>query len=338
MRIGVGSVGDDVSSRVGSVLVRVPNWLGDAILSSPALEAVRGRADRVTVMTRPHLAELYRGLADEILCAGDGLRAEVRRVRECSPDVAILLQNSFYSAVVARLGGCREVWGYATHGRRILLTRAIHSPCDIYSAHQVHYYWDLVKALGIAQGTPRLRLAADGDSPLDGGRLWIGMSPGARYGEAKRWPPEYYARAGKALATSGYGLAIFGAPGEAVECEAVAGTIGSAAVNLAGRTSIRQLLAGLARCAVLVTNDSGPLHAASALGVPVVAIFGSTEPRSSGPFEIPSIVLRRKVPCAPCHRRTCPIDHRCMRWLHPEEVVEAVVRLLGRGRVVQRRA
>ncbi len=314
---------------LGKVLVRAPNWLGDAVLSLPAVKAIRSHAERLTVMARPPAGGLYDGIADEVLDARLPLRSAVAAVRKCGPDVAVLFQNSFYSALVPRLAGCREIWGYAKSGRSILLTRRVRAPRDVYAEHQVYYHWRLVKALGLADGEPpAISLTPrTAESPLEGGARWIGMSPGAKYGEAKRWQPESYAALGRMLAARGYRVALFGSGEEARGCEEIAGVIGAAALSLAGKTDLRQLMAGIAACAVFVTNDSGSLHIASALNVPLVAIFGSTEPRSTGPRHERSIVLRRALPCAPCHRRRCPIDHRCMTRIHPEEALAAVLRL-----------
>ena len=309
------------------ILVRAPNWLGDAILSLPAVRAVRKHADQLIIMAKPPVVDLYHGLADRILDARWPLRAAIKNIQECAPDSVLLFQNSFYSALVPRLAGCRDIWGYDTYGRKFLLSRAVKPPRDIYSDHQIYYHWRLATSLGLAQGEPQLSLQISDVAVLDGTCPWIGMSPGAKYGEAKRWPATSYVRLGMALAARGYRIALFGSGTEMQACQSIADAIGVAAQNLAGRTTVPQLIAGVSQCSLLVTNDSGPLHIASALRVPVVAIFGSTEPRSTGPFGTHSIVLRRDLPCSPCHLRACPIDHRCMTRIHPEEVLDAVIRL-----------
>lgn len=311
-----------------NILVRVPNWLGDAVLSLPAVRAIRPHAERLIVMARPPAGGLYVGIADEVLDARLPLRSAVASVRRCCPEVAVLFQNSFYSALVPRLAGCPEIWGYAKNGRSILLTRRVRATRDIYEEHQIYYHWRFVKALGLADGEPpAISLTPTAESPLEGGARWIGMSPGAKYGEAKRWLPESYAALGRMLAARGYRVALFGSGEELRGCGEIAAEIGPAARTLAGKTDLQQLIAGIAACAVFVTNDSGSLHIASALNVPLVAIFGSTDPRSTGPRNARSIVLRRPLPCAPCHRRRCPIDHRCMTRIHAEEALAAVLRL-----------
>ena len=317
------------AKRPHRILVRAPNWLGDAVMSLPAVRAVRRRCDELIVMAVPPLADLYEGIADASVDARLPLRAAAAEVRRLAPGRVLLLQNSLYSAIVPRLAGCREIWGYRKNGRGFLLSRSIPAARDVYARHQVYYFWDLACALGLGAGDPELSLDVHGDSELKAGEKWIGMSPGAHYGEAKRWPPEYFAALGRLLSERGFRIVLFGGPSDACNCQAIAAAIGSACVDLAGRTSVRALIAGVSRCRVFVTNDSGPLHIASGLRVPVVALFGSTEPRSTGPFNPPSIVLRRDLPCSPCHRRSCPIDHRCMTRIPPEEVLSAVLSLAG---------
>ncbi len=308
-------------------LVRTPNWLGDAVMSLPAVRAIKERAGRLTIMAPRFLWDLYEGVADVTVDAKVPLREAVATIKRVRPDTAILFQNSLYSAIVQRLGGCRDIWGYRTGGRGQLLSRPVNPPRDIYQSHQLYYHWNLAVGLGMAGGEPRMVIEPRGESLLDRSSAWIGMGPGARYGEAKRWAASSYAITGRVLAAKGFRIALFGAETEAGNCDRVAHDIGPAALNLAGRTTIRQLIASIARCRVFVSNDSGTQHLASAAGVPVVAIFGSTEPRSTAPFNRPSTVLRRALPCSPCHRRVCPIDHRCMTRIHPEEVVSAAMRM-----------
>ncbi|MEW6368866.1 MAG: lipopolysaccharide heptosyltransferase II [Acidobacteriota bacterium] len=319
------------ADRCRRLLVRAPNWLGDAVMSLPAVRAAREQCDELIVMAIPPLAELYDGIAGASVDSRLPLRRAVAEVRRLAPDAVLLLQNSLYSAMVPRLAGCREIWGYRKNGRGFLLSRPIPAPPDVYARHQVYYFWDLVRALGWADGDPALCMDVRGDSELQPGECFIGMSPGAHYGEAKRWPPESFGALGRSLSERGFRIVLFGGPSEARNCAAIAAAIGRSCIDLAGRTSVRALIAGISRCRVFVTNDSGPLHIASALRVPVVAIFGSTEPRSTGPFNPPSIVLRRDLPCSPCHRRSCPIDHRCMTRIPPEEVLPEVLSLAGQS-------
>jgi len=310
-----------------TVLVLAPNWLGDGVMSLPVVEAIRARCERLIVGARPALSELYAGIADGHVDTSLGPRAIVADIHGHSIDTAILLRNSLLSALLPRLAGCRDIRGYAANGRRVLLTHWAARPADIYAEHQVYYYWWLAKELGVAEGEPMPRLRPSGTARLESPGPWVGMSPGARYGEAKRWPAPSFARLGKLLVARGFRVAIVGGAGEAESCQTIAGEIGPGARSLAGRTTLRELIDAIAGCSVFVTNDSGPLHVASALAVPVVAIFGSTESRSTGPFATRSVILKRDLPCSPCHRRACPIDHRCMTRIHPEEVVEVVARL-----------
>lgn len=296
-------------------------------MSLPALLAVRRHAQRLTVMGRAYLEEFYEGFCDSYLPVNPGLRGAASQVRASRPDVMLLFQNSIQSALVSRLSGVAERWGYRRNGRGFLLTRAVAAPKDIHQAHQVYYYWDLVRSLGLTKGDPELAYSSDREPQIRSDERWVGMSPGARFGEAKRWPPESYVALGRGVVARGMRVAIFGSAAESGLCQSMADAIGNGAMSLAGRTSIRQLAADIAACKVFVANDSGPMHLATALRVPVVAIFGSTEPRSSRPFNPPSVVLHRRLPCSPCHLRRCPIDHRCMTRIHAEEAVAAVIRL-----------
>jgi heptosyltransferase II len=341
-----------------TVLVFSPNWLGDAVMALPAVADLRRHEStrRLAVAARPGVAELWQLVAgvDAVvtMTAGRGparwsaISASAEAVRSVRADTAVLLPNSPGTALVARRAGVPERWGYRRNLRGWMLTRAVPRPRR--PVHQVDYYRGLVAACGIANGprAPRLEvpagaidaaqvvLAAKGWTP--GTRL-LGLAPGAAYGGAKRWLPERFAEVAAALARA-HGLApvIVGtAADRAAACaiEAELGKIepargGPAAINLAGGTDLRQLIGVLAQCAVFVSNDSGAMHLAAAVGTPVVALFGPTDERATAPVGERVAVLTAPAWCRPCLLRECPLDHRCMTGIGAGEVIRAAGEML----------
>lgn len=322
------------------IVVRAPNWLGDVVLSLPALRDL-ARAfprARLEVLARPSVAELY-GAVAEVHAArlSAGTRADAAAVRGAF-DLGLLLTNSFGSALALRLARVPERWGYATEGRGPLLTQSARVPDAVRGRSQVYYYRAMLAALG-------LRVSAEPDASLQApahwreaaDRLlgapgpWIGLNPGAAYGAAKRWPAARFAAVGDALARrTGARVAVLGAPSERPLAEEVAAAMRERPRVLAGETRLAELAGVLSRIDLLVTNDSGPMHVASALGTPVVAVFGPTDERETAPAgPARSRIAREPVACAPCGLRACPIDHACMRRVEPERVAALALELLA---------
>ncbi len=340
-----------------TILLVSPNWLGDAVMALPAAADVRRHqpTSRLAVAARSSVAELWSMVpgVDEVLTLPNGrglkrwaaVREGAERLRALGAGAAILLPNSLQSAVTARRAGVPERWGYRRRLRGVLLTRAVPLPRG--RVHQADYYRHLVAALGYPNGdrVPRLDvpaaavaaacdlLAADGwpaDAPL------LGIAPGAAYGGAKRWLPERFAAVASALGRS-HGLqpVLVGAAGDrgtACAIEAELDKIRSPgtrpAINLAGRTSLAQLAGVLATCAAFVSNDSGAMHLAAAVGTPVVALFGATDERVTAPLAARARVVTADAWCRPCLLRECPLDHRCMLGLEAGAVAKAVGDLL----------
>jgi heptosyltransferase-2 len=261
-------------------------------------------------------------------------------LREGHFGAVILLTNSFRTAWTARQSGIPERWGYATSGRRLLLTRALTRPRRV---HQAEYYLALVRALGIdapgaeprihvtdaSRGRARRLLAGLGVEP---GGLIVGFAPGAAYGHAKRWPPARVAEVVTRLVRErGATCVLVGAGGDREAGRAIESTLPPdvTVVNLIGRTDLRQLAGVLAACRAFVSNDSGSMHLAAAVGVPVTAIFGPTDERATAPIGDHDVILHQ-VFCRPCMLRECPIDHRCMRRISAADVYDAVTRRLDR--------
>jgi lipopolysaccharide heptosyltransferase II len=347
------------------ILVRATNWVGDAVMSLPALQAIRGRFPEaeIAILARPWVAELYRNqdCANRLMVYDNrgrhrGLLGRERLIRELRAerfDVAMLLQNAFEAAWIAWRARIPERMGYARDGRSWLLTRRVAVPKRGETPpHESYYYLELLRRAGWIEGLPTVeairlqvadearaaaeeKLVAAGARP---GATRIALAPGAAYGSAKCWLPERYA----ALADSLIGEAdadviLFGAPQERGMAERIARSMQKRAVNLAGATSIGELPALLGTCRLFIGNDSGAMHVAGAVGLPVVGIFGPTDPEATRPATPLFTLIREPVDCSPCLLRHCPIDHRCMTRISAEQVLRAAQERMQRPAEVKYR-
>jgi heptosyltransferase-2 len=338
------------------ILVRATNWVGDAVMSLPALTAIRACFPKaeIVVLARPWVADIYAGESsiDRVI----GYKAArgwwdwgakwtlARELRAERFDCAILLQNAFEAALLVRLAGIPRRIGYDRDGRGWLLTDpiAVPKPGEI-PRHERFYYLELLRRAGIVKTleSEAIRLDGAGQAARRGaGRFSelgialpvIGVSPGAAYGGAKRWMAEGFAEAASSIAIEqAASVALFGSESERSLCETIGESLrgrGLAAVNLAGQTSLREFIELAAACRLFLTNDSGAMHIASAAGVRTVAIFGATDEFATGPTGPLARVVREKVDCSPCLLRECPIDHRCMTRVTPERVAGVALELL----------
>jgi heptosyltransferase-2 len=340
------------------LLVRATNWVGDAVMSLPALAALRRHfpSAHIAILARPWVAGLYRHepFADEIIPYQPGhflqgirdRRAAAASLRAMQFDCAILLQNAFDAAFIAWLARIPRRAGYARDGRGFLLTDPIPHPAKgSIPPHQSFYYLSLVRSLGWLDempASPLIRLAGAAKAReagiarfrAEGLDRVIGLSPGAAYGNAKRWWPERFAQAASRVAAeTGSAVALFGSPAERELCTHIAGLLeksGIDARNYAGQTALDEYIERAAACLAYLTNDSGAMHIASALGLPTVAVFGATNHITTGPTGPLARVIRRDVECSPCLLRECPLDHRCMAAVTPEMVADAALELLQR--------
>ena len=337
------------------ISIRATNWLGDAVMSLPAIRVIRQVCPRaeIALVARPRVAELYarESAINRVLpCPSTkslgGRLAFAASLRERHFDVAFLLPNSFDAALTAWLARIPERIGYARDGRGFLLTRAIPrpEPGDI-PRHERFYYLELLRRAGLIEhfpessairleGIPAAREAGGArlrELGVDG--AVIGVSPGAAYGDAKRWLPERFAESGRTVARAlGATVLVFGSAAERELCETVAAGVRSGGVdarNLAGRTTLGEFIDLAAACRLYLTNDSGAMHAAAALGVPTVAVFGATDDVTTGPTGPLVRVVREHAECSPCLLRHCPIDHRCMTRVTPERVAAVSLELIN---------
>jgi heptosyltransferase-2 len=318
-----------------NILVRATNWVGDAVMCLPALRVIRDRFPKahIAVLAKPWVADLYRreNFADEVIQYDGSRWATARMLRPRKFDCAILLQNAFEAALIAWLARIPVRIGYNRDGRRLLLTRAVPvpKPGEI-PRHQRFYYLELLRRAGIVDTLPSsdaIRLDA-GDHKQ--ARRMIGVSPGAAYGTAKQWLPDRFAEAAERLAQArGAEVALFGSSSERELCEQVAKLLnGRRVTNYAGKTTLGEFIDLASQCELFLTNDSGAMHIASALGVPTVAIFGATDDVATGPTGPLARVVREPVDCSPCLLRECPIDHRCMTRVSAERVAVEALKLI----------
>jgi heptosyltransferase-2 len=327
------------------IVIRAPNWLGDAVMALPAMEAVRRAMPDavVAVAAIPSVAPLFEeetsARPDSVLVVS-ARRAEARELRAPGFDTILLLPNSFRSALAARLARIPERWGFAVNLRTPLLTRRVSVPKA--AVHQSAYYLELVRGLGmpaedrLPKVAVRSRTAGRVDRLLETagvsgeGSLLVGFAPGAAYGHAKRWPPSRVTEVIARLTRErGATCVLLGAPSDRDAGREIESSLPSdvRVINLIGRTDLREFAGVLARCRAFVSNDSGGMHLAAAMGVPVTAIFGPTDERVTAPLGEHDVLIHQ-VFCRPCMLRDCPIDHRCMKGISVDSVFEAVSRRL----------
>jgi lipopolysaccharide heptosyltransferase II len=316
------------------LLIRSSNWLGDAVMNIPAVEACkRGRPDlHLTVLTPAKLAALWRRVpaVDEVieLRPGESPRDLARRVRTHF-DAALLFPNSLRSALEARALGIRTIVGFPGHSRRWLLKRIPNFTPDS-CGHHAKRYLQLAAFCGAPVTADDATFVRQHPAATAKALPRIGVCPGAEYGPAKRWPAERFAAALHEFhEKSPAEWFLFGVAGDAPAGEEIVRRCSFPINNRIGQTTLDQLMDELAACDALLTNDTGTMHLAAFLGVPTVAIFGSTEPDLTAPLGDFHQILRHKVDCSPCFLRECPIDFRCMTRIEPAEAADALHQVLG---------
>ena len=330
------------------ILIRATNWIGDAIIALPALRAVRTRFPdaKIAILARPYVVDIYRGqrVCDELFAddpkgshAGLGGRERLaQELRAQNFDVALLLQNAFDAAWLAWRAGIPQRIGYARDGRSLLLTKriAVPKPGEI-PPHEQFYYLELLRRAGWINSLPQescakldvsqeqARRAEENllSASARQNRPRIAVGAGASYGSAKCWPPDRFADFVNRLRLhTDADVLFFGTAAERQVSDAIAAGINGPSISLVGKTTTADLPALLSRCQLFVGNDSGAMHVAAAVGLPVVAIFGPTDPHGTAPITSRCTIVQEKPYCSPCFLRRCPIDHRCMTRVHSEAV------------------
>ncbi len=328
------------------ILVRMPNWVGDLVMATPVLADLRRAYPEasITAMALSSMVELLR--EDRSIDAlfpfhrhlsqlekGDD-RSIIAKIKAGQYDLGILLPNSFSSAWWFWQGKVKRKIGYSSFSRRFLLTDRVELPEE--KMHQVDRYKRLLLPLGIrfSETRPKLifsqkeieeaKLLLFRKGYVEGANL-VGIHPGAAYGSAKCWPPDRYRELALALVQENLFVVFFGDARASGLISEICLGLPSSVINLAGETSIRELSCLIHDCDVFVTNDSGPMHIAAAVGTPLVALFGSTDDAVTGPYGNPLSVINKKVSCSPCLKRVCPIDFRCMMQISVGEVKTKVL-------------
>ncbi len=311
------------------ILIRGSNWLGDSVISIPAVRAIkRGRPDaHLTILAPAKIAEVWQLVpeVDAVISLGEkSIWAAARLLQREQPfDVGIVFPNSLRVALELWLAGIPRRVGYAGHRRRWLLNQIVRkAERKGPPPHQAEHYLDIARSLGVEAEVGEIALPTSNAAAA----RRIGLCPGAEYGPAKRWLPERFAEVARSI---GGEWVLFGTEKDAEVGAKVAGALGNGCLNLIGQTTLQELIDELRKCRLLLTNDTGTMHLATLLGVPVVAVFGSTEPSLTGPLGSGNRVVRHQVECSPCFLRECPLDFRCMKAVRAEEVGEAVATTLS---------
>jgi heptosyltransferase-2 len=335
-----------------NILIRGTNWIGDAVMTIPAVNAVRNTFPqaRISILAKPWLAEVYRlcPSLDEIILFHDpgfhsGIAGKIKlgnELRKLKFDAAILLQNAIEAAIITWWAGIPIRAGYNSDGRGLLLTHSVQRTTAIRKVHQTKYYLEMVKALGCQSAEANVHLKPGKEYETLSETLFdehgigrdaflIGIAPGAAYGPAKRWFPERFAAVADRLMNDFSAQALlFGSSADRKSTDAVQHNATHQLISLAGKTNLKETIALIARCNLFISNDSGLMHIAGALNIPTVAIFGSTNPITTSPAGDKSVVIYKEASCSPCLKETCPTDFRCMEVVTVEEVYETAKSLL----------
>lgn len=317
------------------VIARIPNWLGDAIMAIPALKALQ-KHYQLTLLGKKWAAELYAELNFSEILTFEKRREILTLLREKKFDLGVLFTNSFSSALLLKLAGVKKLVGYPADLRGFLLNIKVPLPAE--KMHQVDYYRVIAKTL-VSHAEDPLTIQISKENLEKGKNILkksgftfnypiVGINPGAFYGPAKSWFPERFKELAGRLKKRGIQIAVFGAEREKEVSRWIAQGTG---VSFAGWTSIADLMSIFPHLKVLITNDSGPMHLANAMGIPVVALFGPTDPELTRPYNPGYVMIYKNPPCGPCKRRTCPRKkHICMASIEVEEVEEATLNLLNK--------
>jgi len=339
--------------RIRRLMIRSANWIGDAVMTTPAICDIRRHFPkaRITLLAKPWVSPVFEGSAhvDEIMIYDatgrhrgiNGFMNLIADLRKYRFEAAILFQNAFEAALIPFLARIPQRIGYPTDGRGLLLTHRVPIPLNFNTMHQVAYYKGILEGIGIKASSKELHVQVKRSDALraedllkrcgaDPQERIVGINFGAAYGPAKQWPIERFADLADRIHDHfGCRIVLFGAPRDRAAGGDLEKRMKSPAVNIAGKTDLGEAIALIRRCDLFITNDSGLMHVAAALKVPLIAIFGSTNPWVTGPWNCKVKLMRYPISCSPCLEPACPEGHlKCMTRIEVEAVYEAVKELL----------
>jgi heptosyltransferase II len=343
--------------KIRNVIVRGPSWVGDAVMSVPAMRELRRVLPNahLTLAARPGPADVFLDadfIDDVLISEGSGIAAvwsQAREWRKRQFDLAVLLQNAFGAALTAYLGRVPMRIGYDTERRAFLLTNALGQPSWKNERHESFYYLNIITELdrqlngtsSIGDVEPRFDLNVSEERKREasemlrqqgarpGAPLAL-LCPGSINSRAKRWPAERYGELADRLTASGANVVLIGSPAELQVSQDVCKHTQTQPIVLTGKTTVAEATAIISMADVLITNDTGPAHIGAALNTPTLVIFGPTNPLTTYPLSPNAEIIRRPPDCAPCMLRDCPIDHRCMTAISPAEVFEQAALMIAR--------
>jgi heptosyltransferase II len=325
------------------ILIRGTNWIGDAILTLPAVAAVRATYPKahLAILVKPWVADIYKLFsdADEIIIYEKkfdnpaGIFRIAQMLKENKFDAAILLQNAIEAAIIAVAARIPLRAGYDSDARGLLLTHPVRRPPEIKKVHQINYYLEMVKALGCISVDRDMHLETKINSDharnvlhkfiTEPKKAVIGIAPGATYGPAKKWLPDRFAAVADELSeTYSAQVIIMGGRADEETAQEVKKLAHTPLINLAGKTSLLEAIYLISQCRLFISNDSGLMHIAGALNIPTIAVFGSTNPVTTAPVGAKSVIVRKEISCSPCLKKTCPTDFRCMSMISVEDVLQ----------------
>ncbi|MGV8073080.1 MAG: lipopolysaccharide heptosyltransferase II [Syntrophobacteraceae bacterium] len=332
--------------QVDKILIRSTNWIGDAVMTTPAMGAVRAAYPHaeIVVAANPAVSELFahHPYCDRVLIFDkrgahrglSGFFGFCRDLRMEKFDLAVLFQNAIEAAVMAFFARIPQRAGYRTDGRGFLLTHGVRIGKAERRMHHTDYYLVMLRKLGIGTENGELKLYCRPEEIVEArcllgeDRRWVAINPGAAYGSAKRWFPERFAEVADAVSKDlDARIVLIGGSGETEIGAAIESAMRDKPLNLIGKTSVRLLMAVISQSFLMITNDSGPMHVAAAFDIPIVALFGPTDHTTTSPRSRCVEIVRKDVECAPCLKRFCPTDHRCMKGISVKDVVDAVKRM-----------
>jgi heptosyltransferase II len=338
---------------INRILIRGTNWIGDAVMTLPAIASVRATYPQahIAVLAKPWVADIYKyfsGINEVIIYEKKydnalGVFLLAKKLKKKNFDTAILLQNAIEAAIIALAAGIPVRAGFDTDGRGIFLTHSIHRHKKIKKVHEADYYLEMVKALGCVSINKEMHLEtkinrADAQTVLEKyvpkrQEGIIGIAPGATYGPAKRWLPDRFAAVADRIA-DGFPcrIILLGGKSDHDIAEEVRKLARTDIINLAGKTSLIEAIHLISQCRLFISNDSGLMHVAGALNIPTIAIFGSTNPATTAPLGNQSVIIRQAVSCSPCLQKTCSTDFRCMKLISVEDVFNTAQSFLSKGR------